>query len=70
MFWETESRAILCCVLGRGRDETTQIVGSFHLIVGDLEEDCEERFFHERYVIASLFHSDVTESVGGIFEHT
>ena len=37
--WELEGRTILCRVLGRGRNETTQIVSSFHLIVGDLEED-------------------------------
>ena len=34
--WALEVRAILCFVLGRGRNENTQIVSIFHLIVGDI----------------------------------
>ena len=43
--WALEGHAILCCVLGRGSDDATQIVSSLHLIVWDLEEDFEEDFF-------------------------
>ena len=64
-----EGRAIVYCVLGRGRDETTRIVSSIHLIVRDIEENWEERSVHARHVIVGWFHSDVTKSVGGLFEH-
>ena len=37
--WALEGRAIIRSLLGRGSDETTQIVSGFHLIVGYLEED-------------------------------
>ena len=68
--WALEGHAILCCVLDRACDETTQIVSSFHLIVEDLEEDWEERFFPARQIIVGWFYSDVTKSFGGLFEHS
>ena len=37
--WAIEVHAIICCVLGRGRDYTTHIMSSIHLIVGDIEKD-------------------------------
>ena len=67
--WALEGRAILCCVLGRGLDETTKIVSSIHLIVGYLEEDWEDISVHARHFIVGWFHINIIKSVGGLFEH-
>ena len=37
--WALEGRAIFCNLLGRGRDETTQIVSGLDMVVWDLEDD-------------------------------
>ena len=49
--WALESRVILCSVITRGCDKTTQSMSSFHLIVGDIEEYSEESFVHERHAV-------------------
>ena len=66
--WALEGRAILCCVLGRGRDDTTQIVSSIHLLTGGLGEDWGESSVHGIHFIVGWFQGDIAESVGGLFE--
>ena len=68
--WELEARAILRCVLGIGRNKSTQIVSIFRLIVGYLDEDLEEIFSNARQVIVGWFYGNFTKLVGGLFEHT
>ena len=45
-------------------------MSSLNLIVGGLEEDWEELFFHEIHGIVVWFHDDITESFGGLFEQS